>query len=85
MTNGDHAAADHDTGAGDRVARMEWTNEGDGIFTLIVDDYRCKVWWAGLGDTWAAMVSQGGMATASYNFTTQAEAQSWCERQVPQP
>ncbi len=64
---------------------MEWTQAGEGIFTLIAGDVRCKVWRVELGDTWGAMVSQGGMATASYNFTTPAEAQAWCERQIPGP
>ena len=61
---------------------MEWTQEGGQIFTLIADDYRCKMWSVELGGTWAAMFSQGGMATASYSFTTPTEAQAWCEQQV---
>ncbi len=62
---------------------MEWTQESERIFTLIATDSRCKVWWVEVGETWAAMVSQGGMATASYSFTTRAEAQGWCEQQLP--
>ncbi len=61
---------------------MEWTQADAGIVTLIVDDYHCKVWPVHLLGGWGAMVSKGGMATASYNFTTRAEAQSWCEQQV---
>ena len=62
---------------------MEWTQESEEIFTLIVGDYRCKVWRVELGDTWAAMVSRGGMATATYNLTPRADAQAWCEQQIP--
>ncbi len=62
---------------------MEWTQEGERIFTLIADTYRCKVWPVHRLGGWAAMVSQGGIATASYDFTTQADAQVWCERQLP--
>ncbi len=62
---------------------MEWTQESERIFTLIADDYQCKVWWVELWDLWVGMVSQGGMTTASYNFTTLPEAQAWCEQQLP--
>ncbi len=61
---------------------MEWTQEGERIFTLVAGDYRCKVWRVDLGNTWGAMVSHKGMAAGSYNFTTRAEAQAWCEQQV---
>ncbi len=82
MTNSDRASEAHATAVVDRLARMEWTQEGERIFTLIADTYRCKVWWVEVGDTWAAMVSQGGMARASYSFTTPIEARVWCEQQV---
>jgi hypothetical protein len=83
MTNSDRASEAHATAVVDRLARMEWTQEGERIFTLIADTYRCKVWWVEVGDTWAAMVSQGGMARASYSFTTCAKAQAWCEQELP--
>ncbi len=85
MTSGDHEDEDNAAGTGDRFARMEWTQEGKGIATLVVHDYHCKVWPVHRLGGWAAMVSQGGIATASYDFTTQTDAQVWCERQLPRP
>ena len=83
MTNGDHEAPDSAARAGDRYARMEWTEEGEEIFTLIVGDYQWKVWHIRRSGTWGAMLIQRGLVTASYNFTTRVEAQAWCEQQIP--
>jgi hypothetical protein len=52
----------------------------DDAYTLIHGEIRCRVWRT--QDTWSALVSQRGDATAAYNFTTAAAAQAWCERLV---
>ncbi len=77
MTNGHHESENSTASAGDRVDRMEWTQEGKRIATLVVHDYHCKVWPVHRLGGWAAMVSQGGIATASYDFTTRTGAQAW--------
>ncbi len=95
MTNGDHEADDVDAlgvsprqamryRTEERYALMEWTQESDEIFTLIMVDYRCKVWPVHQFGGWGAMISHAGLASASYNFTTRADAQTWCEQQVAQ-
>ena len=61
---------------------MEWReDEADHAFTLIVEPYRCRVWFTTLGN-WAAVISHHGIATAAYNFPTLEEAQAWCAAQV---
>ena len=53
----------------------------DNAYTLIQGEVRCRVWPSTIGG-WAAVVSRRGIATASYNFGTPAEARTWCEQQV---
>ena len=46
--------------------------------TLIAGEARCRVWRTA-ADTWAALSSVCGDATAAYNFPALPEAQAWCE------
>ena len=50
-------------------------------YTLIVGEYRCRVWHSTIGD-WAAVISRAGVATASYSFASPEQAQRWCEQQL---
>ena len=49
--------------------------------TLIQGAARCRVWRTAT-NTWAALISVHGDATAVYSFPTRHEAQAWCEHQV---
>ena len=61
---------------------MNWTHDpADNVYTLIRGAARCRVWCTSL-DNWAAVISDRGMASASYNFATADEAKRWCEQQV---
>ena len=61
---------------------MEWVHDpADHAATLIVEPYRCRVWYTTLGN-WAAVIRYHGIATAAYNFPSLEEAQAWCAAQV---
>ena len=61
---------------------MNWHNTpADQAATLIQGDARCRVWRTA-ADTWAALISVRGDATAAYSFPTQEQAQAWCEAQL---
>jgi hypothetical protein len=61
---------------------MNWHDDpADQAATLIQGDARCRVWRTA-ADTWAALISVRGDATAAYSFTTREEAQAWCEAQL---
>ena len=49
--------------------------------TLIAGDGRCRVWRTA-ADTWAALISLHGDATAAYSSAPRQEAQAWCEQQL---
>ena len=59
----------------------QWTKEAGQVSTLVLRDYRCRVWLEQNGG-WGASVRHGILATATYNFTTPEDAQRWCERQM---
>ncbi len=50
-------------------------------YTLIVGEFRCRVWHSTIGG-WAAVVSRAGRDIASYNFVAHTEAKAWCELQM---
>ena len=61
---------------------MEWGYDAvEQAATLIAGDVRCRVWRTA-ADTWAALISVRGDATAAYSFTTREAAQAWCEAQL---
>ena len=61
---------------------MDWHDDPGGqAATLIEGDARGRVWRTA-ADTWAALLSIRGDATAAYSFATREEAQAWCEAQV---
>ena len=58
-----------------------WVHDpADNAYTLIQGDIRCRVWHT--RDSWNAILSHRGDATAAYSFNTAEEAQAWCERLV---
>ena len=62
---------------------MHWHNDpAEHAATLIAGEWRCRVWYAPIVASWAALVSVHGDATAAYSFATQQDAQAWCEAQL---
>ena len=61
---------------------MDWHEDpADQAATLIAGEARCRVWRTA-ADTWAALISVHGDATAAYSFATRTEAQAWCKAQL---
>ncbi len=62
---------------------MEWVHDpADQAATLIQGDTRCRVWYTPTTESWAALISVQGDATAAYSFPTPEEAKAWCEAQL---
>ena len=58
---------------------MTWHDDPtDQAATLIVGETRCRVWRT-TTNTWAALISVRGDATAAYSFATRQAVQAWCE------
>ena len=58
-----------------------WKSEPAGwAYTLSSGDAHCRVWRT--GESWSAIVSIRGDATAAYSFTTAEAAKAWCEQLI---